>query len=78
VRPNPRVLALTQDRLVEKRFVQGLGSIPRRLRRRGRRPARLARGVAKAGARPSILKTRRLGYDGKGQILLQGRRDLAA
>src|SRR5208283_1408429 len=31
---------------------------------------------AKLG-RPSILKTRRLGYDGKGQILLQGGADLA-
>jgi len=36
----------------------------------------LARAVAQIG-RPSILKTRRFGYDGKGQILLREGADLA-
>jgi 5-(carboxyamino)imidazole ribonucleotide synthase len=75
VRPNPRVLALTQDRLVEKQFVQGLGIETAGFADVADAGA-LARGVAKLG-RPSILKTRRLGYDGKGQILLQGGADLA-
>ena len=76
VRPNPRVLALTQDRLVEKEFVQELGiataafaDVPD--------AGALARAVAKLG-RPSILKTRRLGYDGKGQVLIKGGGDLGA
>ena len=76
VRPNPRALALTQDRLVEKEFVQALGietapfaDVPD--------GGALARAVAKLG-RPSILKTRRLGYDGKGQVLIKGGGDLGA
>ena len=76
VRPNPRVLAVTQDRLVEKQFVQGLGvatagfaDVPD--------AGALARAVAKLG-RPSILKTRRLGYDGKGQAAIRDGADLGA
>jgi 5-(carboxyamino)imidazole ribonucleotide synthase len=37
----------------------------------------LARAVAKLG-RPSILKTRRFGYDGKGQVAIKGGGDLGA
>ncbi|QGM44248.1 5-(carboxyamino)imidazole ribonucleotide synthase [Methylocystis heyeri] len=76
VRPNPRVLALTQDRLIEKRFVQSLGIETAEFADVADAGA-LARAVARLG-RPSILKTRRLGYDGKGQIMLQGGADLAA
>jgi 5-(carboxyamino)imidazole ribonucleotide synthase len=75
VRPDPRILAWTQDRLVEKEFVQSLGvatapfvDVPN--------AGALARAVAKLG-RSSILKTRRLGYDGKGQIMLQAGADLS-
>jgi 5-(carboxyamino)imidazole ribonucleotide synthase len=76
VRPNPRVLALTQDRLVEKQFIQSLGIETAEFADVAD-PGALARAVARLG-RPSILKTRRLGYDGKGQIMLQGGADLAA
>ena len=75
VRPNPRALALTQDRLIEKQFIQSLGIETAGFADVADAGA-LARGVAKLG-RPSILKTRRFGYDGKGQILLQGGADLA-
>jgi 5-(carboxyamino)imidazole ribonucleotide synthase len=65
VLPHPRALETAQDRLTEKRFVAGLG---------GRTapfapvdsPADVAAAVAEVGA-PGILKTRRDGYDGKGQ-----------
>jgi 5-(carboxyamino)imidazole ribonucleotide synthase len=76
VRPSPQALALTQDRLFEKTFVRGLG-IETTDFSDVRSPGALARAVAQFG-RPSILKTRTLGYDGKGQILLQGGADLAA
>jgi len=76
VRPNPKVLALTQDRLVEKQFVQGLGIETADFAEVADAGA-LARAVAKIG-RPSILKTRRFGYDGKGQIQLRDGADLAA
>jgi 5-(carboxyamino)imidazole ribonucleotide synthase len=76
VRPNPRVLALTQDRLTEKEFVRGLG-IETAPFADVADAADLARAVAALGV-PSILKTRRLGYDGKGQKTLRAGDDLAA
>ncbi len=75
VRPSPRVLALTQDRLVEKEFVSGLGIEVAPFADVDDAGA-LARAVARIG-RPSILKTRRFGYDGKGQALLKPGADLA-
>ncbi|PPD45813.1 MAG: 5-(carboxyamino)imidazole ribonucleotide synthase [Methylocystis sp.] len=65
VRPNPKVLALTQDRLVEKQFVKSLG-IATAPFADVTSVETLAEAVAQLG-RPSILKTRRFGYDGKGQ-----------
>ena len=65
VRPGRRALAVSQDRLTEKDFLTGLGlktapyrDVPDR--------AALDAALAEVGA-PAILKTRRLGYDGKGQ-----------
>jgi 5-(carboxyamino)imidazole ribonucleotide synthase len=75
VRPSPRVLALTQDRLVEKNFVAKLGIAVAPFAQVDDAGA-LARAVARIG-RPSILKTRRFGYDGKGQTLLKEGSDLA-
>ncbi len=74
VYPGPNVLATTQDRLSEKDFVTSLGI--------GTAPyvavddaGGLARAVAQLG-RPSILKTRRFGYDGKGQGAIREGTDL--
>ncbi len=69
VRPRPRALETTQDRLVEKEFLQGLGLATAPFRRVDDAGA-LARAVAQLG-RPAILKTRRFGYDGKGQALVR-------
>jgi 5-(carboxyamino)imidazole ribonucleotide synthase len=76
VRPNPKVLALTQDRLVEKQFVRGLGIATAEFADVADAGA-LARAVAQLG-RLSILKTRRFGYDGKGQAQIREGADLAA
>jgi 5-(carboxyamino)imidazole ribonucleotide synthase len=75
VRPNPKALALTQDRLIEKQFVQSLGIATADFVPVDNGGA-LARAVARLG-RNSILKTRRLGYDGKGQTQLRDGGDLA-
>jgi 5-(carboxyamino)imidazole ribonucleotide synthase len=75
VRPSPQVLALTQDRLVEKNFIAGLGIEVAPYAQVDDAGA-LARAVAQIG-RPSILKTRRFGYDGKGQTLIRLGSDLA-
>lgn len=66
IRPGRRALAVSQDRLTEKTFLTGIGltvapfaDVPDQ--------AALDGAIAQIG-RPSILKTRRMGYDGKGQV----------
>ena len=67
--PNPRALATAQDRLAEKTLFRELGiPVPDFAAVASR--ADLDAAVARIGT-PSILKTRRLGYDGKGQFRLK-------
>ncbi|WP_375202628.1 5-(carboxyamino)imidazole ribonucleotide synthase [Hyphococcus sp.] len=65
VRPGAKALSMAQDRLFEKEFVNKIGAATAAFH-----PvddlAALKTGLEKVG-RPAILKTRRLGYDGKGQ-----------
>ena len=68
VLPDPQVLATTQDRLAEKNFVAGLGIATARYAAVAQ-PSDLAAAVAQIG-RPAVLKTRRFGYDGKGQATI--------
>jgi 5-(carboxyamino)imidazole ribonucleotide synthase len=71
--PNAKTLGVTQDRLFEKRFVNSLGL----------KTAPFANVETAADSRsaiagigtPCILKTRRLGYDGKGQAKVRGVED---
>ena len=65
VLPDPRVLELTQDRLIEKNFITELkiGTAPYASVHSA---SQLAAGVEKVGL-PAVLKTRQFGYDGKGQ-----------
>ncbi|MCT2401621.1 5-(carboxyamino)imidazole ribonucleotide synthase [Novosphingobium mangrovi (ex Huang et al. 2023)] len=63
--PHPRALETAQDRLSEKRFVTDLGGTPAPFAPVDSTQD-LADAVAAIGA-PGILKTRREGYDGKGQ-----------
>jgi 5-(carboxyamino)imidazole ribonucleotide synthase len=69
VRPGPKALAVAQDRIAEKTFISGLG-IPVAPFAVVDQPAALdaARSTLAAWAGPAILKTSRLGYDGKGQV----------
>lgn len=66
VRPGRRALDVSQDRLSEKTFLRGLGLATA--------PFAEVNGVEdlatalKAIGTPAILKTRRFGYDGKGQV----------
>ncbi|MDE2285766.1 MAG: 5-(carboxyamino)imidazole ribonucleotide synthase [Hyphomicrobiales bacterium] len=68
VLPDPNVLATTQDRLAEKNFVAALG-IPTAPFAAVGEAAALAPALANIG-RPAVLKTRRFGYDGKGQAAI--------
>lgn len=69
LRPNARALDITQDRLTEKRFVAGLGIATAPFRAVDGE-AELAAALDELGT-PAILKTRRFGYDGKGQVRLE-------
>ncbi|HEX2653143.1 MAG TPA: ATP-grasp domain-containing protein, partial [Xanthobacteraceae bacterium] len=76
VLPDPSVLAVTQDRLIEKDFVTNLG-IPTAPYLKVDRFDELAAMVGKIG-KPAVLKTRRFGYDGKGQVMIRNGVDLAS
>ena len=66
VHPCPAALGVAQDRAEEKTFVEEIGGRPAPWRRVETREE-LADALAAIGA-PAILKTLRLGYDGKGQV----------
>lgn len=69
IHPNRRALAISQDRLAEKAFLNGIG-----LATAPYAAVATAEDLAAALARigcPSILKTTRLGYDGKGQARIK-------
>jgi len=76
VRPGARSLEVSQDRLAEKTFLAGLG-IPTAPFRAVDRLADLEAGLAEVGY-PAVLKTRRFGYDGKGQAKIVSPDDVAA
>ncbi len=69
VHPVPQALAAGQDRLAEKRLCQRLG-IPTAPFAAIDQASELAHAVDEIGL-PAILKTRRFGYDGKGQFRLR-------
>ena len=76
VLPDPKVLETTQDRLVEKDFVARL-KIATAPYVAVSSEAELDAAIAKIGL-PAVLKTRRLGYDGKGQAKIKKRSEAAA
>ena len=76
IRPNRRALAIAQDRILEKDFLTELG-LTCAPYRAVNTAAEMAAAVAEIGT-PSILKTTRLGYDGKGQARLTSAEDAEA
>lgn len=75
VRPGPDVLRIAQDRLKEKDFLNSVGVATARYQEVND-AAGLARAVRDIG-RPAVLKTTRMGYDGKGQVAVRAETDLA-
>ena len=76
VRPGPEILRLSQDRLLEKRFLNEIG-IATAPWAEIHDETGLAEATALLGL-PAVLKTTRLGYDGKGQAMLRGTADFSA
>jgi 5-(carboxyamino)imidazole ribonucleotide synthase len=75
LRPGTKALEIAQDRLVEKSFIAGLG-IPVAPFAAVDGPAGFDAAIAATGSK-AILKTRRLGYDGKGQVRIDQGSELA-
>ncbi|HDR29497.1 5-(carboxyamino)imidazole ribonucleotide synthase [Rhodovulum sp.] len=76
IRPNRRTLAVSQDRLTEKAFATELGLKTAPFAAVDDE-VDLAEAMAEIGL-PAILKTRRLGYDGKGQARIDRPEDAPA
>ncbi|MBL8549314.1 MAG: 5-(carboxyamino)imidazole ribonucleotide synthase [Hyphomonadaceae bacterium] len=76
VRPDPRALAVAQDRFDEKTFLNSM-DVPTVPFAAVNSLAELEAALSRIGT-PAILKTRRLGYDGLGQARLQSGADAAA
>ena len=75
VHPSPAILRISQDRVAEKSFLADAG-VPTAPWRAVDSLAALHGAVAALGL-PAVLKTTRLGYDGKGQAVLRHPDDLA-
>ena len=71
--PPIAALAVAQDRVAEKRLFERLGIPTTRWRAVGSR-SQLERALREIGV-PGVLKTRRLGYDGKGQVRISAPED---
>lgn len=75
IHPGRRALATSQDRLTEKEFLQSLGLQTAPIATVDN-AADLDAAIATIGA-PAILKTRTMGYDGKGQARIKSADDAA-
>lgn len=76
VRPGSKALAVAQDRIKEKTLARQLGAMTAEFAAVNSLDG-LRRAVQQVGA-PGILKTTRLGYDGKGQAKVNGAADCEA
>jgi 5-(carboxyamino)imidazole ribonucleotide synthase len=75
VRPSPEILRTSQDRVLEKSFLNGAG-VPTAPWASVETLDSLIAAVDQIGL-PAVLKTTRLGYDGKGQAMLRQSADIA-
>ncbi len=76
IRPGRRALAISQDRIAEKTFLNGIG-LATAPWAAVTDAAALRAALAQIGA-PAVLKTNRLGYDGKGQARINAPAEAAA
>ncbi len=74
--PSPAILRVSQDRVTEKSFINGAGAATAPWAPVNTR-AELDQAVRDLGL-PAVLKTTRLGYDGRGQAVLRDPADLDA
>lgn len=83
LRPNAKALDVAQDRLTEKTFIRDEAGVtvadfrPVDNVHEARRAVR-DMGGKDGGGLPAVIKTRRFGYDGKGQVVIRDEADIAA
>ncbi|PHR91352.1 MAG: 5-(carboxyamino)imidazole ribonucleotide synthase [Robiginitomaculum sp.] len=75
--PDAKALETSHDRLVEKTFLRETAHVPVAAFRAVEAMADLTEALSAFGG-PAVLKTRRFGYDGKGQVKIDGPRDVKA
>lgn len=75
LRPNAQALNVAQDRLTEKSFIRDTAKVPVALFEAVNSVHELKRAVKRLGL-PAVLKTRRFGYDGKGQVILKSETEI--
>ena len=76
VAPGPKALAAAQDRVDEKSYLNGVGAVTADFAAVATLDD-LTHAIAKLGL-PAVLKTRREGYDGKGQVWIRDAADAEA
>jgi 5-(carboxyamino)imidazole ribonucleotide synthase len=76
VHPSPEVLRISQDRIAEKSFLNERARVATAPWRPVMEPGALDAALAELGY-PAVLKTTRLGYDGKGQVLIRSAAEAA-
>ncbi|NVJ99750.1 MAG: 5-(carboxyamino)imidazole ribonucleotide synthase [Alphaproteobacteria bacterium] len=74
LRPGAKALEVSQDRLVEKDFLNSCG-VKTAPYKAFETQEQLDAAYKEIG-RPSVAKTRRFGYDGKGQLMIKARKDI--
>jgi len=77
LRPGAKALNVAQDRLSEKIFIQDTAKVPVAFFEPVTSVHELRRAVKKL-ALPAVLKTRRFGYDGKGQVIIRSESEIEA
>lgn len=73
--PNAQALNIAQDRLREKTFIQDKAKVSVALFEAVNSVHELKRATKKLGL-PAVLKTRRFGYDGKGQVIIKSEAEI--
>jgi len=76
LRPNAQALNVAQDRLTEKSFIRDTAKVPVALFESVNSVHELKRAIKKLGL-PAVLKTRRFGYDGKGQVIIKSETEIS-
>ena len=77
VRPRAKALGVAQDRVTEKTFIHDVAGVPVTPFRAVENEFDAIRASRSLGL-PAVLKTRRFGYDGKGQALIKSESDMKA